>query len=142
MAVGAAVVVCACARNLAPPRTIAPHYEGPIESRDVVEGGRIYITLCTACHRGRVNPRGYSWSAGQMRHQIREGNRLMPPLAEELLTDEQVEAVLAYLSVMGALDGELPALPANDDGLDLDAEEADAIAEARADDGVDRKSVV
>lgn len=134
--VTAAVVVgsIGCARNHAPPRTIAVRYEGPIRSRDVVEGGRIYITLCTACHRGRVNPRGYTWSAGQMRHQIREGNRLMPPLNEELLSDSQVEAVLAYLSVMGALEGELPPAPDSDEGLDLDDEDAAALAEADAED--------
>lgn len=129
-AVAMAVLGSACARNHAPPQTIAPRYEGPIQSRDVVEGGRIYITLCTACHRGRVNPRGYTWSAGQMRHQIREGNRLMPPLSDELLSDSQVEAVLAYLKVMGALEGDLPPVPANDDGLDLDEEEMEALAEA------------
>lgn len=122
-AVVVALGVTGCARNLAPPREIDLVYEGPIQSRDIVEGGRIYTTLCTACHRGRVNPRGYSWSAGQMRHQIREGNRLMPPLSDELLSDAQVEAVLAYLSVMGALDGDLP--PARNDALDLDEELAD-----------------
>ncbi len=121
-----------CARNHAPPQTVALHYEGPIRSRDVVEGGRIYITLCTACHRGRVNPRGYTWGPGQMRHQIREGNRLMPPLGDELLSDAQVEAVLAYLSVMGALEGELPPVRQSDDGLDLDDEVAEAGAEAEA----------
>jgi mono/diheme cytochrome c family protein len=120
----AAIGAIGCARNLAPPREIDLEYEGPIRSRDIVEGGRIYTTLCTACHRGRVNPRGYSWSPGQMRHQIREGNRLMPPLSDELLSDTQVEAVLAYLSVMGALDGDLP--PVRNGELDLDEELADA----------------
>ncbi len=101
----------ACTRSIAPPQTVAPRYEGPIQSRDIGEGRRIYAELCSACHDGRVNPRGYHWSAGQMRHQIREGNRLMPPLDDRLLSDAQVEAVLAYLRVMGSLEGELPPRP-------------------------------
>lgn len=111
LVVAACAVGLACARNHAPPSAIASRHEGPIGSRDIVEGGRIYMTLCAACHRGRVNPRGYRWTPGQMRHQIREGNRLMPPLGQEVLRDEQVEAVLAYLQVMGALEGELPPDP-------------------------------
>ncbi len=105
--VGLAFVV-SCTRSVAPPRLVAAHYEGPIQSRDVAEGGRIYLTLCAACHKGRVNPSGYNWSPGQMRQQIREGNRLMPPIRPDLLTDEQVEAVLAYLVVIDAIDGEVP----------------------------------
>lgn len=69
------------------------------------------MSLCVACHRGRVNPAGYHWSPGQMRHQIREGNRMMPPISSHRLTDDDVEAVLAYLSTVGAIDGALPAGP-------------------------------
>jgi cytochrome c5 len=108
LAMTLALMAVGCTRSTLPPETVAPKYEGAIASRDVVEGGRIYVELCAACHDGRVNPKGYHWSPGQMRHQIREGNRLMPPLNHELLSDAQVEAVLAYLSVMGTLDGSLP----------------------------------
>lgn len=91
-----------------PPDDPALDLRGPIRSRDVGEGARVYIELCSACHRGRVNPRGYDWSPAQMRHQIRRGNEIMPPLPRELVSDEQLEAVLAYLVVSGALEGELP----------------------------------
>lgn len=108
------LIFVGCTRSVAPPRIVAERYVGPIASRDVVEGGRIYVTLCTACHNGRVNPGGYHWSPGQMRQQIREGNRLMPPLSTEILSDAQVEAVLAYLRVLQAIDGELPPLESDD----------------------------
>jgi hypothetical protein len=91
-----------------PPTDPASGFAGPIRSRDIGEGGRVYIALCSACHRGRVNPMGYRWSPAQMRHQIRRGNEIMPPLPPELISDEQVEALLAYLAVSGALEGELP----------------------------------
>lgn len=71
----------------------------------------MYTTLCAACHAGRVNPAGYHWTVAQMRHQIREGNALMPALRGERLSDERVEAVLAYLSTVGAIDGTLPPAP-------------------------------
>ena len=105
---GLVLMLTACTRSVAPPRLVAPQYEGPIQSRDVAEGGRIYLTLCAACHLDRVNPSGYHWSPGQMRQQIREGNRLMPPILPELLDDAQVEAVLAYLTEMDAIDGSIP----------------------------------
>lgn len=113
--VGLGVLVCTllaavsgCTAGMRPPEDPLEGFEGPIRSRDVGEGGRIFIQLCSACHRGRVNPRGYDWTPAQMRHQIRRGNMVMPPLPEEVISDAQVEAVLAYLAVTGALNGELP----------------------------------
>jgi hypothetical protein len=125
-----------CTRSVRPPRDVAPHLDGPIRSRDIVEGGRIFVELCTACHRGRVNPRGYHWSAGQMRTQIRQGNRLMPPLNREWLSDDQVEAVLAYLVIMGDLESELPPIPVRrerpDAGAPPEPQESDAGSDAGA----------
>lgn len=91
-----------------PPESVAAQYAGPIRSRDVAEGRHIFATLCAACHAGRVNPAGYHWTPAHMRHQIREGNALMPALRASRLADDQVEAVLAYLSTVDAIDGELP----------------------------------
>lgn len=105
------VLACGCTPGMRPPNEPLLDFEGPIRSRDVGEGGRVYIALCSACHRGRVNPRGYPWSPAQMRHQIRRGNEIMPPLPVEVISDAQVEAVLAYLAFSGALAGELPAAP-------------------------------
>ena len=59
-------------------------------------------------HAGRVNPRGYHWSPGQMRMQIREGNAVMPGIRAEYLDDNDMEAVLAFLTVIGAVDADLP----------------------------------
>src|SRR5688500_6793248 len=120
----ALALIGGCTSSFTPPRSVAPHHDGPILSRDISKGGQIFLSLCTACHRGRVNPRGYVWSPGQMRTQIREGNRLMPPPTRELLSDAQVEAVLAYLSVQGALQGELPQREQLE--IDVDAPETGA----------------
>ncbi len=101
-----ALMLGGCRGHRPPPLTA--RYDQPIQSRDIARGGRIYFTLCAACHNGMVNPRGYQWLPGQMRRQIREGNHLMPPLSSAFLTDDDVEAVLAYLSLLRAIEGELP----------------------------------
>jgi mono/diheme cytochrome c family protein len=111
LAVGVVVSCVAGCGSARPPTQVDAQHLGPIGSRDVARGEHIFRTLCAACHRGRVNPAGYHWSAPQMRHQIREGNALMPALPAHRLSDDRVEAVLAYLSTIGAIDGELPPDP-------------------------------
>ena len=108
MLVTLALIGCASRQ---PPRRVAAEHVGPIRSRDAATGEHIFTTLCAACHGGRVNPRGYHWTPEHMRHQIREGNALMPPIPTHRLSDAQVEAVLAYLSTVGAVDGRLPPDP-------------------------------
>ena len=114
-----ALALLGCASR--PPVRVDAQYLGPIGSRDVAQGERTFRTLCAACHAGRVNPAGYHWSAPQMRHQIREGNALMPALPPHRLSDDRVEAVLAYLSTIGAIDGGLPL----DDDEELENESGD-----------------
>ena len=118
-----AVVLGGCAA-WRPPVHVFEEYQGPIRSRDVGQGRETFVTLCAACHRGRVNPQGLHWTPAHMRHQIREGNALMPALREQRLSDARVEAVLAYLSTVGAIDGTLPPHPdewAENDGWEDDA---------------------
>ena len=47
-----------------------------------------------------------------MRRQIREGNTAMPGISEEYLSQGDLEAVLAFLTVISAVDAELPPAPA------------------------------
>lgn len=129
MCVACAVAISGCARR--PPVAIADRHQGDIASRDVPRGAVVFNHVCAACHAGRVNPRGYRWSPAQMRRQVREGNRLMPPIPASRVSEEDLEAVLAYLSTIQAVDGVLPAPPWEpDDGLDEEAPEPDE-ADAR-----------
>ena len=116
-----------------PPDRVHVDLEGPIRSRDVADGSRTFHSLCAACHAGRVNPEGYHWSPAQMRHQIRLGNALMPALPEHRLSDERVEAVLAYLSTVGAIDGELPREGVDPDDDALAEEELSGLMEDESD---------
>lgn len=110
MVASALTLLAGCA-SWRPPERVEPQYAGSIRSRDVERGRHVFVTLCAACHRGRVNPAGFHWTPAHMRHQIREGNNLMPPLRAARLPDDQVEAVLAYLSTIDAIDGPLPPDP-------------------------------
>ena len=112
-AVGWVVTLCAgCASvHAPPPERTTVDYGGPVASRDIARGGAIFSTFCNPCHAGRVNPRGYRWSPGQMRRQIREGNAVMPGITDEYLSPNDLEAVLAFLTVVSAVDAELPPEP-------------------------------
>ena len=101
---------CASVHAPAPPRA-AVDFDGPVGSRDLERGGAIFSTFCNPCHAGRVNPRGYRWSPAQMRRQIREGNAAMPGISDEYLSRSDLEAVLAFLTVISAVDGDLPPEP-------------------------------
>lgn len=101
----------ACA-SVHQPASNVQGYEGPVLSRDISRGGTIFADFCNPCHAGRVNPRGYHWTPGQMRRQIREGNQAMPGISAEYLDANDLEAVLAFLTVISAVDAELPPEPA------------------------------
>ena len=85
-------------------------YAGAIASRDVHRGAEVYTLICAACHAGRINPDGYGWEPWRMRRQVREGNHVMPAVRTNVVTDAELEAVLAYLSVTGAVVGDLPSV--------------------------------
>ena len=93
-------------------------YAGPLRSRDIERGGQVFRTFCVPCHAGRVSPEGYRWSPAQMRRQIREGNRAMPAIRDEYLSDEDMESVLAFLTVIGAVDAPLPPVRPADEPID------------------------
>lgn len=113
-----------------------------------------YQVVCGPCHgdhRERRGPllAGLGWSAPEIRHQIREGNALMPPIRPTRLSDDDIEALLAYFVTIGTvieedsaedeaqfeeelerdlMAGETPEAP--DAGVDAPADSADAPAGA------------
>lgn len=101
-------LACALAGCSVPFADGPQQYGGAIASRDLRRGEHVFMYTCAACHEGRVNPNGYRWEPWRMRRQVREGNHLMPPLPRSLVSESDLEAVLAYLTTIGAVDGELP----------------------------------
>ncbi len=85
---------------------VAAQYQGPIQSTDTARGEEVYNTVCMSCHgAGAPNLEGIGWEAGAMRQQIREGHGRMPAISQSRLSDEDMEALLAYMTTIGAVNG-------------------------------------
>lgn len=95
--------------------TVDPRYQGPILSDDAARGRNRYEIVCSPCHGDhseRVGPllAGLGWSAPEVRAQVREGTALMPPIRPSRLSDDDLEALLAYFVELGVVaDPELAA---------------------------------
>lgn len=83
-------------------------YEGPIASTDVERGKELFGMNCDDCHPGGDEDVGPSLIAdphppAELRKQIREGSGRMKPFSEKRLSDDDLEAVLAYLASINAV---------------------------------------
>jgi mono/diheme cytochrome c family protein len=83
-------------------------YEGPIASTDAAHGKELFDTNCGDCHPGGESDVGPSLiaephTAPRIRQQIREGSGKMRPFSEKRLSNEDMEAVLAYLASINAV---------------------------------------
>jgi mono/diheme cytochrome c family protein len=85
-------------------------YEGAVTSTDLAGGEQAYTDFCSGCHQDGTGGAGaapavhnISWSAARMRQQIREGEDDMPAFNTSVLSDEQLEALMAYLVSTGGV---------------------------------------
>jgi hypothetical protein len=81
-------------------------YAGPIASTDVALGQQKYDSRCgNACHNSGGGPplANIGWTAERTRRQIREGSSGMAPIGVSRLSNEDMEAVLAYMVTIGAV---------------------------------------
>lgn len=82
----------------------AADYEGAIASSDVAHGQEVYEGVCNACHAGGAPPlENIGWGVARMRQQIREGSGGMPAMPASRLSDDDMEAALAYMATIGAV---------------------------------------
>lgn len=83
-------------------------YGGEVASTDTPRGQSRYQVVCAPCHERRTSLNAPSlshlgWSAARVRRQIREGTALMPPIREARLSDDDMEALLAYFVDIGTV---------------------------------------
>jgi mono/diheme cytochrome c family protein len=83
-------------------------YEGPIKSTDVAHGKEAFDNFCGDCHPDGGEDVGPSLiadphSPGRLRKQIREGSGKMRPFSEQRLSNDDMEAILAYLASINAV---------------------------------------
>lgn len=81
---------------------------GEIASADVALGEARYDAMCSLCHPGGeadIGPaiRDIQWSPERVRTQIRDGSGRMRPIGPDRLSDEDMEAMLAYLVTLGTV---------------------------------------
>lgn len=76
-------------------------YAGPVASTDVAHGEGRFRAACSSCHADGIPVTG--WTAEAMRRQIREGSGEMPAIREGRLSNEDMEALLAYLQSNGVV---------------------------------------
>lgn len=101
----AAVVLGACGGGAA--HAPAANYEGPIRSADTAHGDQVFNTVCMACHSGSpLN--NVHLTAARVREQVRQGRGRMPAIPATRVSDDDLEAVLAYLTTIGAVTDPLP----------------------------------
>ncbi len=89
-------------------------YAGPIGSTDVALGQQRYDSRCgNACHNSGGGPAlaNIGWTPERTRRQIREGSGGMSAIGPSRLSNEDMEAVLAYLASIGAVVDEGGAAP-------------------------------
>ena len=85
---------------------VAAQYAGDIGSSDIAAGETAYNNVCAACHDGGApNLDNLGWDPAHMRQQIREGEGRMPPISANRVSDEDREALLAYMTTTGAVTG-------------------------------------
>ncbi|MCG8556130.1 MAG: cytochrome c [Proteobacteria bacterium] len=90
---------------------VAAEYAGPIASTDAKHGALRFDDVCGMCHPDGEEDIGPSLLnkrllPGHVRKQIREGSDDMRPIGLDKLSDEDMEAVLAYLVSLGAVKGD------------------------------------
>ena len=83
-------------------------YEGPITSTDAEHGKQLFSTFCDDCHPGGEEDVGPSLIAephtpARIRQQVREGSGKMRPFSEKRVSNEDLEALLAYLASINAV---------------------------------------
>lgn len=99
---------------------VSAKYQGPIESTDVQFGGEEFSIFCGNCHpdgEADVGPRliGQGYTPGYVRQQVREGSGKMKPIPPNRLSDESLEALLAYMTTIDAVQGGIGSNPETGD---------------------------
>lgn len=83
-------------------------YEGPIASTDTDKGSEVFAQFCDDCHPDGEEDVGPSLvdnplPPAALRKQVREGSGKMRPFSTGRISDDDLEALLAYLATINAV---------------------------------------
>ena len=84
---------------------VPSQYQGEIRSTDTARGEQLFNDVCGACHMGGQAPdlSAEAHAAGEIRMIVRQGEETMPPIDASQLSDDDLEAVLAYMQTINAV---------------------------------------
>ena len=75
-------------------------FEGPIGSEDIEAGAEVFDTNCSGCHKedGQGDDlHASNDSPAKVRYIVRNGEGTMPAFDREMISDGELESLLAYL---------------------------------------------
>ena len=81
-------------------------YAGPIGSSDTAHGEEVFNSVCSSCHSSGPALENIAWEAARVREQVREGSGRMPPISENRVSADDLEAILAYMVTTGGVTGD------------------------------------
>lgn len=121
LALGMGAVLASCSKG-GPPTTpeqaaadrakSLEDYDFPIGSTDIDQGSVVFEEFCEGCHPGGEEgdgPKivGLATSASQMRFKVRNGGDDMPAFDSSKISDDALEALVAYTVTLGSVDPSL-----------------------------------
>jgi mono/diheme cytochrome c family protein len=83
-------------------------FDYPVASTDVAAGTEVYAEFCEGCHPGGEEGDGpkiadAGASPSQLRWQVRSGGDDMPAFGPDKISNDNLEALLAYALTIGAI---------------------------------------
>jgi mono/diheme cytochrome c family protein len=116
-------LVVACGGSAPPrPAEVPQHLRGPVTSTDVAGGEAAFRRVCASCHVDGGAPELGNRGAdpGVVRTQVRYGFGNMPAVGVKQLSDDDLEAVLAYLQSVGGVATPAESVPVEPEGEEDD----------------------
>jgi mono/diheme cytochrome c family protein len=86
----------------------ATRYDYPIGSTDVARGEAVFMENCNGCHPGGQAGYGpalvdHPEPVAEVRMMVREGKGRMPSFGADKISDDDLEALLAYVDGIGGV---------------------------------------
>jgi len=109
--IGMMAIAYGCSKDASGTTTTAyslEDFDYPVGSTDVAAGTEVYAEFCEGCHPGGQEGDGPKIadalaSPSQLRWKVRSGGDDMPAFGPDKLSNDNLEALLAYAQTIGAI---------------------------------------
>ena len=109
--IGMLAIAYGCSKDASGTTTTAyslEDFDYPVGSTDVAAGTEVYAEFCEGCHPGGQEGDGpkladAAASPSQLRWKVRSGGDDMPAFGPDKISNDDLEALLAYAQTIGAI---------------------------------------